>query len=325
MNLQSAIPGLLFIMDYGLLTDVPVNDTALVLFPKLAANKKNTMKKAFLGMGLLGSNFVKAMIKRGEQVQVWNRTTSKAMELEPLGAKAFADVKLAVQGASRIHLTLKDDASVDEVLEAASGGFEPGAIIIDHTTTSKEGAIRRTAYWKQKGFVYQHAPVFMGPPNALESTGYMLMSGDEETLQKLEPELSVMTGQLVNLGPEVGKAAAMKLAGNAFLVCFTFGLRETLAVSKSLGVSVNDLLHLFQQWNPGAQVEGRLKRMTSADYTKPSWELSMARKDTQLFLNAAQDAGTHLALLPAIAAVMDEWIGKGFGNHDWTVVGKEFA
>jgi 3-hydroxyisobutyrate dehydrogenase len=134
-----------------------------------------------------------------------------------------------------------------------------------------------------------------------------------------------MTGQLINLGPEVGKAAAMKLAGNAFLVCFTFGLRETLAVSKSLGVSVNDLLHLFQSWNPGAQVEGRLKRMTSADFTKPSWELAMARKDTQLFLEAAQKGGTHLALLPAIAAVMDEWIGKGFGNHDWTVVGKEFV
>jgi 3-hydroxyisobutyrate dehydrogenase len=281
--------------------------------------------KAFLGMGLLGSNFVKAMIKRGEQVQVWNRTTSKAVELEPLGVKSFSDVKLAVQGAKHIHLTLKDDASVDEVLEAAREGFAPGAVIIDHTTTSREGAVRRTAYWKEKGFVYQHAPVFMGPPNALEGTGYMLVSGDEETIKALEPELSAMTGQLINLGPEVGKAAAMKLAGNAFLVCFTFGLRETLAVSKALGVSAGDLLRLFQAWNPGAQVEGRLKRMTSGDATKPSWELAMARKDTQLFLTAAQDAGTHLALLPAIAAVMDEWIGKGFGNHDWTVVGKEFA
>ena len=45
--------------------------------------------KAFLGMGLLGSNFVKAMLQKGETVQVWNRTASKAKVLEASGAKAF--------------------------------------------------------------------------------------------------------------------------------------------------------------------------------------------------------------------------------------------
>jgi 3-hydroxyisobutyrate dehydrogenase len=279
------------------------------------------MKKAFLGMGLLGSNFVKAMRKRGEDVQVWNRTASKATALVPLGARAFANVAEAVQGASLIHLTLKDDASVDEVLQAASAGFVPGTLIIDHTTTSKEGAIRRTAYWKEKGYVYQHAPVFMGPANALDSTGYMLVSGDEEVVNRLTPELSTMTGKLINLGAETGKAAAMKLAGNAFLVCLTFSLRETLALGKVLGTSADDLLQLFGFWNPGAQVQSRLSRLTAADHTQPSWELAMARKDTQLFLDAAQSNETHLSLLPAIAGIMDEWIEKGFANHDWTVVG----
>ena len=91
--------------------------------------------KAFLGMGLLGSNFVQAMVKRGENVQVWNRTPSKAQELEKVGAKAFTQVQDAVRGATEIHLTLKDDASVDEVLKAAEGGLTPGTFIIDHTTT----------------------------------------------------------------------------------------------------------------------------------------------------------------------------------------------
>src|SRR5690349_1270953 len=131
--------------------------------------------KAFLGMGLLGSNFVKAMLKKGEQVQVWNRTASKAAELEQYGAKAFDDVAAAVKDADIIHLTLKDDASVNEVLQNAVSGLKPGAIIVDHTTTSKEGAVQRTKEWKEKGFFYQHAPVFMGPANALESTGYMMV------------------------------------------------------------------------------------------------------------------------------------------------------
>lgn len=278
--------------------------------------------KAFLGMGLLGSNFVKAMLKKGEQVHVWNRTASKAKELELFGATAFDNVADAVMGAKRIHLTLKDDASVNEVLLAASKGFSPGVIIIDHTTTSKEGAIQRTKEWKEKGFVYQHAPVFMGPVNALESSGFMMVSGDEELISKLHSELSSMTGKLLHFGNEVGKAAAIKLAGNTFLVCFTAGIRDTLAVSKALNLSAEDLFTLFNEWNPGTMLHGRLKRMTSGDYLQPSWELNMARKDTGLFIKAAEGK-TDLALIPSIAELMDEWIDKGYGNNDWTVIAKD--
>ncbi|OQP45723.1 NAD(P)-dependent oxidoreductase [Niastella populi] len=278
--------------------------------------------KAFLGMGLLGSNFVRAMLKRGETVQVWNRTASKAQDLEKEGAKAFAQAQEAVKGATEIFLALKDDAAVDEVLQAAEPALTPGAIIIDHTTTSKEGAIRRTQAWKEKGFTYQHAPVFMGPVNALEGTGFILLSGDEAVINMLTPTLKKMTGQLLHFGAETGKAAAMKLAGNAFLVCLTASLKDTLTLSGSLGVSVEELLTLFNSWNPGTMIPARLKRMTSADHSQPSWELNMARKDTQLFIDAAQQAGNELVLMPAIAALMDEFIGKGFGNYDWTVIGK---
>lgn len=279
--------------------------------------------KAFLGMGLLGSNFVRAMLKKGEQVQVWNRTASKAAALESFGAKSFSNVADAVKGADRIHLTLKDDASVNEVLEAAGSGLMKGAVIIDHTTTSREGAIERTGQWREKGFYYQHAPVFMGPANAFDSTGFMMVSGNEELIARLQPELSKMTGKLLHFGKEPGKAAAIKLAGNAFLVCFTAGIRDTLALSKSLGLSVNELSSLFDSWNPGTSLQSRLKRMTSGDYSEPSWELSMSRKDTGLFMDAAANTTTELAVLPAIAALMDKWIEQGYGHNDWTVIAKD--
>jgi 3-hydroxyisobutyrate dehydrogenase len=279
--------------------------------------------KAFLGMGLLGSNFVKAMIRKGETVQVWNRTPSRAKALEAFGAKAYNDVSQAVKGVERIHVTLKDDASVDEVLAAASEGFSPGAIIIDHTTTSKEGAIKRTAEWTDKGFYYQHAPVFMGPSNALESTGFMLVSGDENLLATLQPELSAMTGKLLHFGTEPGHAAAMKLVGNTFLVCLTGGLRDSLAVAKASGVATTDVLELFNSWNPATQLTARLGKMTGGDFTNPSWELNMARKDAGLFLQTAAKAGIELAMIPGAAALMDQWIDKGYGAQDWTVIGSD--
>jgi 3-hydroxyisobutyrate dehydrogenase len=279
--------------------------------------------KAFLGMGLLGSNFVRAMLQKGETVQVWNRTASKAKALEAYGAKAFDNVNEAVQGAGVIHVTLRDDATVDEVLETASEGFKDGAIIIDHTTTSAKGAIERTRGWKSRGFTYLHAPVFMGPQNALESTGFMLVSGDQSVVKQLEPELSKMTGKLINFGAEEGKAAAIKLTGNLFLLSLTAGLSDALALAKAHGIEASELLNLFNSWNPGAGVPARLRKITEGKFNEPSWELNMARKDAGLMISAAKEAGTHLAVIPAIASVMDEWIAKGHGNDDWSVIAKD--
>ena len=284
-------------------------------------NKK--AMKAFLGMGLLGANFVRAMLAKGDKVRVWNRTASKATELEKYGAKAFQSVAEAVSGADIVHLTLVDDATVDEVLEAARPGLKPGAVIVDHTTTSVKGAIARTAEWKKRGFSYQHAPVFMGPPNALESTGTMLVSGDQALIGSLEPQLSRMTGKVINFGPEPGRAAGIKLLGNLFLVSFTAGIGDMLGLAKALRIPVSDISTLLDTWNPGAMLPGRLKRVATGDFSQPSWTLSMARKDTRLFLEAAKQGGVTLSAIPAIAAEMDRWITKGHGNDDWTVIAKD--
>jgi 3-hydroxyisobutyrate dehydrogenase len=289
---------------------------------QLNFTQKHKKMKAFLGTGLLGHGFVRAMISKGEQVQVWNRTASKARELEQYGAKAFEDITKAVNNADVIHLALKDDASVDDALREAEPGFKQGAIIVDHTTTSVEGAKRRTAEWQNKGFLYQHAPVFMGPQNALESTGYMLVSGNQNLVTKLEPQLSAITGKLINFGEEVGKAAAMKLTGNLFLVAFTAGIADTLSFAHAMDISVSDLSQLFDTWNPGSSLPARLKRMTADDFSNASWRLDMARKDTGLFIQEAANKNVHLKVIPAVATLMDEWIQKGHGKDDWTIIGK---
>jgi len=278
------------------------------------------MMQAFLGMGLLGSNFVRAMIKKGEEVHVWNRTASKAKALENEGAKAYDDVAQAVEGAHIVHLTLKDDESVNEVLAAASAGFKPGITIVDHTSTSVQGAIERTEQWKSRGFTYLHAPVFMGPQNALDSTGVMLVSGDQTVIGDLEPLLAKMTGTVMNFGPQEGKAAGMKLIGNLFLMAVTGGLSDSLALAKAVNISTGDIETLFNSWNPGAVVLSRIKRITTGDYRKPSWELNMARKDARLMMEGAKQGGSDLTVIPAMAALMDQWIDKGHGNDDWTVI-----
>src|SRR5688572_10562728 len=122
------------------------------MYPAISLPPKGQRQMiAFFGMGLLGSGFVRALRRRGELVQVWNRTAQKARALEADGAKAFDDPVAAVRGATRLHLTLSDDAAVDQVLEQAQVGFGNGITIVDHTTTSATGTADPSLRWAERG------------------------------------------------------------------------------------------------------------------------------------------------------------------------------
>jgi 3-hydroxyisobutyrate dehydrogenase len=278
---------------------------------------------AFLGTGLLGSGFVRAALRRGEQVAVYNRTLEKAAALGQEGAKVFPLAADAVKHAAAVHLVLSDDAAVEAVIKDILPALSKETPLFDHTTTSIEGARRRTADLAALGVMYQHVPVFMSPQNALESTGVMLFSGEKSRYEKYRSHLEPMTGKLVYLGEDTGRAAAMKLAGNLMLMAITAGLTDMARFLKGADVPREAINQLFESFNPGLSVQPRAKRMFSGEYEKPSWELKMARKDARLILEAADKNNLPLKILPAIAAEMDRFIAAGDGERDWTVLGRE--
>lgn len=275
---------------------------------------------SFIGTGLLGANFTRALLNKGEKVNVWNRTFEKAKALEQYGAVAFENVSDAVKGVKRIHLTLTDDAIVDSVLEDASGSLENGAVIFDHSTTSAPGAAKRASHWKSIGIHYIHAPVFMGPPNALESTGTMLVSGDQQVIADYEPELAKMTGRVWNLGEQTDKAAAIKLLGNLLHICLTGAVSDMLTLASTFGIGKEDISSLIEVMNPTVVAQGRLRKITSNTFDQASWELTMARKDARLMTEQASSQEKKLIVVPAVAEKMDKQIEKGFGKMDWTVI-----
>jgi 3-hydroxyisobutyrate dehydrogenase-like beta-hydroxyacid dehydrogenase len=272
---------------------------------------------AFLGTGLIGSGMVESARKRGDQVRVWNRTAAKAKALEAHGAVACASAAEAVAGAERVHLSLSDDAAVDAVLPTFVGALAADAIVIDHTTVSPAGTARRFAELGQKGRAFLHAPVFMSPKMARESKGLMLCAGPEATFQRAKAALSSMTGELWYVGPREDRAAAYKLFGNALIVSQTAALADIYAIAARLGVSATDAHSLFSHFNPGAVVQYRGSAMARGDY-EAAFELTMARKDVRLMLEAAGDA--ELTVLPAVAARMDALLARGLGGDDLGVL-----
>jgi 3-hydroxyisobutyrate dehydrogenase len=65
-----------------------------------------------------------------------------------------------------------------------------------------------------------------------------------------------------------------------------------------------------------------MKRMLDGDFANASWNLAMARKDTRLMMEAADEGGTPLKFIPAAAAEMDRWLAQGHAADDWTIIAK---
>ncbi|CAN5914041.1 NAD(P)-dependent oxidoreductase [soil metagenome] len=273
-----------------------------------------------LGTGLLGSGFAKSLRKKGETVHVWNRTAARAEALAEVGAVPFADAHEATEGASRVHIVVSDDVAVDGVLAAARPA--KGMLVIDHSTTSPAGALARTA--NAKGYTYLHAPVFMGPGNAEESTGTMMVSGNRDLVARVTPLLSPMTGKLVDLGERVDAAAAYKLLGNLFLMALAAGFIDMIQLGASMGLGAHDVGTLFDFFNPGAAAPARFKRIADAAWQEtPSWELAMARKDALLMQAEVTKANRTLEMLNGVIARMDRQVAAGNGNKDWTVIASD--
>ena len=274
------------------------------------------MKIAFFGTGLMGSGFVRRLRENGHEVNVWNRSPAKARALQAAGARAFDDPKDALAGVQRLHLSLADDASVDAVLEPLAAAIGAETWIVDHTTTAVTPTAERVARWDARQRSFVHAPVFMGPSNAAEGTGLMLVSGEPSRHATLLPDLQQMTGKVVYLGEAPERAAAFKLFGNLTLLGILGVLGDVNRLAHSVGISTADAFSLFQHFNPGQSLPARAARIEAGDFTAPSFEVAMARKDVRLMIEQAGRGGVELLVMPGVAALLDAAIARGEGGLD---------
>jgi 3-hydroxyisobutyrate dehydrogenase-like beta-hydroxyacid dehydrogenase len=277
-----------------------------------------TSHTAFLGTGLLGGALVEAAAARGDAITVWNRTADKARALERFGVRVADTPADAARGAARVHLVLKDDAVVEEVVAALRPGLAPDAVVVDHTTTQPAATAERARRLNAEGVRYLHCPVFIGPAAARAGQGTILAAGPQASFDAVQPALARMAPKVEYLGERPDAAAVLKLCGNAFIIGIAALVADTLSVAGAADVPAEDALRVVGLFNPAATIAGRGRNMAARDYT-PSFELAMARKDVRLMLETAGDR--PLATLPGIAARMDALIAAGRGGDDLAVLG----
>lgn len=275
---------------------------------------------AFLGTGLLGSAFVEAAAERGDdQITVWNRSADKARALEQFGVHAAATPADAVRSARRIHMVLKDDAVVEDVIASLRPGLSANAIIVDHTTTQPALTAARSVRLNAEGVRYIHCPVFIGPAAARQGQGTIMASGPRALFDEIHDALQRMAERVEYFGERPDLAAVYKLCGNAFIIGIAALVADVLAVARNADAPPADVFKVLEFFNPAGIIRGRGKSMLG-DKFPASFELTMARKDVRLMIETAGDK--PLATLPGIAARMDELIAGGYGADDLAVLGR---
>jgi 6-phosphogluconate dehydrogenase len=149
------------------------------------------MHLGFIGLGRMGANMVRRLVRDGHEVHVYNRTPEKAREIEGegQGAKAFFSIDELVASLERpravwIMVPAGDatEAQIDELLEH----LEAGDTIVDGGNTNFHDDTRRYAALKEKGIHYVDAGV-SGGIWGLQVGFCLMVGGDREAVTPLEP------------------------------------------------------------------------------------------------------------------------------------------
>ena len=151
----------------------------------------------------MGQSMVGHLMDAGFEATVYSRTKSKADGLIEKGA-TWADSPKAVAEASDVIFTIVGfPADVREVMlgeDGALAGCQAGNILVDMTTSEPSLAIEIYEAAKEKGVASVDAPVSGGDVGAKNGTLSIMIGGDKETVDALQPCWDAMGKTIVHQG-----------------------------------------------------------------------------------------------------------------------------
>lgn len=275
------------------------------------------MKVAVVGLGAMGSRIARRLLDAGHGLQVWNRSPGRAEPLVAAGARLGQTPAGAVRGADAVVVMVTGPEALAEVTEGDAGvaaGLE-GAALVQMSTVSVE-ALDRLAGLVPAGSLLD-APVLGSLSEVEEGSLTIFAGGPVELVDRCRPLLAEL-GRVLQVGP-IGAGTAAKLVANTTLVGVIGVLGEALALGRALGLDDATAFEVLSTTPLGAQAERRRAAFESGEYP-PRFALSLARKDAELILRAAQAAGVDLRLVPGARSWLADAEAGGRGEDDYSSV-----
>jgi 6-phosphogluconate dehydrogenase len=234
------------------------------------------MRIGFIGLGRMGANMVRRLLRDGHEIVAYNRTPEKTREIATEGAEAAFSIeelvaKLAKPRAVWVMVPAGDatQAQIDELLEH----LEPGDTIIDGGNTNFHDDVRRQAALKAKGIGYVDAGTSGGIWGL--QIGYCLMVGGErEAVEPLEPvfrSLAPEGGYLHVGGPGAGHYVKMVHNGIEYGLMQSYAEGFEIMHASDYGL---DLQGIAEMWNHGSVVRSWLLELAARAFASQGRDLS---------------------------------------------------
>jgi 3-hydroxyisobutyrate dehydrogenase len=263
------------------------------------------MKLAFLGLGVMGYPMAGHLARAGHDVTVYNRTASKAEAWcgEHGGVRRDTPAE-AAGGADIAFMCVGNDDDVREVAEGPHGaleGLKPGAILVDHTTSSAGLARELEQRATARGLRFLDAPVSGGQAGAVNRRLTVMVGGDDASFRTVEPVMRHY-GQAVTLMGPVGSGQLTKMVNQIILAGTLQGLAEGLNFAVRAGLDGNQVAEVLskgaaQSW----QLENRARTMIEGKFDF-GFAVDWMRKDLAIGLEEARRNGSPLP----VAALVDQ-------------------
>jgi 3-hydroxyisobutyrate dehydrogenase-like beta-hydroxyacid dehydrogenase len=133
----------------------------------------------FIGLGPMGQAMVRALVKAGHEVTVWNRTPSKA---EGLGATVAPTVADALAASEVVFLSLTDYQVMFDLID---GQTVDGKVIIN-LSSDTPATTRRAAEWTaQRGATLIVGGVMVPDELVATDSSYVFYSGPENVVYSM--------------------------------------------------------------------------------------------------------------------------------------------
>ncbi len=163
------------------------------------------MQLALIGLGRMGGDMVRRLIRDGHQVVVNDLDPAAVAELTQEGVHGSVVLKEVLQALSPPRVAwsmVPAGAATEQVVTDCLEFLQPGDVIVDGANSNYKDSIRRAVAAAERGVLWLDAGV-SGGIWGLEEGYNLMVGGDDAAFELLEPALSSLAppGGLMHVGP----------------------------------------------------------------------------------------------------------------------------
>ncbi|MBY7898919.1 NAD(P)-dependent oxidoreductase [Vibrio fluvialis] len=281
------------------------------------------MKVSFIGLGVMGYPMAGHLVKAGFEVTVFNRTQAKAIAwAEQHGGHAAATVAECVSDADVVLTCVGNDDDVRSMTTSEQGALafmKPGAILVDHTTTSAQLAEELGAAAQKVGVRFMDAPVSGGQAGAENGVLTIMCGGEAELFDELQRVFKAYGRSSVLMGG-VGQGQRAKMVNQICIAGVLNGLSEGLILAENAGLDIPTLVACLKNGAAGSwQMENRAVTMAENKFDF-GFAIDWMIKDLGFCLDEAQRQGVRLPMTEKTIAAYRSLSANGDGRMDTSVL-----